>query len=150
MHQRLILACQGASCCADQIPINNVHGTEYSVFKIEPDFMEELKKAVSLSAKERIQHFHLPHNNQFIPTKLEVEKKEVKEPALAPRMICDDGLVQEGRHILSTRLQLGSEAGRYLQVGRPHAGIDRKWSAVGRAHTNLHLYLQSLKAWIAT
>jgi insulysin len=70
------------------------YGTEYSVSEIEADLMEELKKAVSLSAKERIQNLHLPHKNQFIPTKLEVEKKEVKEPALAPRMIRNDELVR--------------------------------------------------------
>jgi insulysin len=34
--------------------------------------------------------FHLPHKNQFIPTKLEVEKKEVKEPALTPRLLRND------------------------------------------------------------
>ncbi|OIW34047.1 UCH-domain-containing protein [Coniochaeta ligniaria NRRL 30616] len=70
------------------------YGTEHTVSKIEPDFMQELKKAVSLSTKERIQNLHLPHKNQFIPTKLEVEKKDVKEPALAPRMIRNDDLVR--------------------------------------------------------
>jgi insulysin len=52
------------------------YGTEYSVSQIEPDFMQELKRAVTLSAKERIQELHLPHKNQFIPTKLEVELGE--------------------------------------------------------------------------
>lgn len=70
------------------------YGTEYSVSKIDPEFMDELRKASSLSAKERIPNLHLPHKNQFIPTKLEVEKKDVKEPALAPRIVRNDELVR--------------------------------------------------------
>jgi insulysin len=70
------------------------YGTEYTLSKIPTDFMEELKKAASLSAEERTQNLHLPHKNQFIPTKLEVEKKEVKEPSLAPKMIRHDSLAR--------------------------------------------------------
>lgn len=70
------------------------YGTEYTLSKIPSDFMDELKKVSSLSAKERIQDLHIPHKNQFIPTKLEVEKKEVKEPALAPKMIRHDDLAR--------------------------------------------------------
>ncbi|KAK7928684.1 insulin-degrading enzyme [Apiospora marii] len=47
-------------------------------------------KAASADAKARLPQFHLPHKNQFIPTKLEVEKKEVKEPALTPRLLRND------------------------------------------------------------
>jgi insulysin len=70
------------------------YGTEYTVSKIPSDFMEELKKASVLPAKDRDPCIHLPHKNQFIPTKLEVEKKEVREPAVAPRMVRNDDLVR--------------------------------------------------------
>ncbi|KAK0722768.1 Metalloenzyme, LuxS/M16 peptidase-like protein [Lasiosphaeria miniovina] len=70
------------------------YGTEYTVQPISQDFMEEIKKAAATSAKDRIPKLYLPHKNQFIPTKLEVEKKEVKEPALAPRIVRNDELVR--------------------------------------------------------
>lgn len=70
------------------------YGTEYTLAKMPSEFMEELKKASALPAKDRNPNLHLPHKNQFIPTKLEVEKKEVKEPALSPRMVRNDDLVR--------------------------------------------------------
>ncbi|KAH8889372.1 ubiquitin carboxyl-terminal hydrolase-like protein [Thozetella sp. PMI_491] len=70
------------------------YGTEYTHEKIPADFMAEIKKAASSSAKERIPSLHLPHKNNFIPTKLEVQKKEVKEAAPAPRMVRNDQLAR--------------------------------------------------------
>ncbi|POS73455.1 a-pheromone processing metallopeptidase Ste23 [Diaporthe helianthi] len=70
------------------------YGTEYTDEKIPSDFMEEIKKAASSGPADRVSALHLPHKNQFIPTKLEVEKKEVKEPAVAPTMIRNDGLAR--------------------------------------------------------
>jgi insulysin len=37
---------------------------------------------------------HLPHKNQFIPNKLEVEKKEVDEPALSPQVLRNDRMAR--------------------------------------------------------
>lgn len=70
------------------------YGTEYTREPIPSGFLEEIKKAASSAAKDRIPNLHLPHKNQFIPTKLEVEKKEVKETALAPRIIRNDQFVR--------------------------------------------------------
>ncbi|KAK3340911.1 Metalloenzyme, LuxS/M16 peptidase-like protein [Neurospora tetraspora] len=70
------------------------YGTEYSLSKIPSELMEEIKKAATISDQERVPELHLPHKNQFIPTKLEVERKEVKEPALAPRIVRNDDLVR--------------------------------------------------------
>lgn len=70
------------------------YGTEYSSEKIPTDFMAEIQKAVSSAATDRISSLHLPHTNQFIPTKLEVEKKDVKEPAVAPKLIRNDGMAR--------------------------------------------------------
>ncbi|KAK3939917.1 Metalloenzyme, LuxS/M16 peptidase-like protein [Diplogelasinospora grovesii] len=68
------------------------YGTEHSYETIPDDFMEEIRRAAACPAKDRVAKLHLPHKNQFIPTKLEVEKKDVKEPAVAPRIVRNDEL----------------------------------------------------------
>jgi len=68
------------------------YGTEYTYEKIPTDFIDEIKAAADSSTKNRLAELHLPHENQFIPTKLEVEKKEVKEPAISPKLIRNDDL----------------------------------------------------------
>ncbi|KAH6624653.1 Metalloenzyme, LuxS/M16 peptidase-like protein [Chaetomium sp. MPI-SDFR-AT-0129] len=70
------------------------YGTEYTSQPIPADFQEEIKKAASSGPKDRTAKLHLPHVNEFVPTKLEVEKKEVKEPALAPRIVRNDSHVR--------------------------------------------------------
>jgi insulysin len=70
------------------------YGTEYSRDKIPADFMAEINTAATDPGKERITALHLPHKNQFIPTKLEVEKKDIKEPALAPRIVRNDQIAR--------------------------------------------------------
>ncbi|KAJ0360313.1 hypothetical protein COL26b_014108 [Colletotrichum chrysophilum] len=70
------------------------YGTEYRHEKIPDDFMAEIKEAASSSASDRLAELHLPHKNNFIPTKLEVEKKEVKEPAVAPRVIRNSSIAR--------------------------------------------------------
>jgi insulysin len=68
------------------------YGTEYKNEKIPEDFLAEIKKAAD--AGERLPELHLPHENQFIPTKLQVEKKDVKQPAIAPKLIRSDDLIR--------------------------------------------------------
>ncbi len=70
------------------------YGTEYREEKIPADFMADIEQAYSVVKAERIRTLHLPHKNQFIPTKLEVEKKEVTEPAIAPHIIRNDSLAR--------------------------------------------------------
>jgi insulysin len=70
------------------------YGTEYTYEKIPEDFLKEIRQAAASSPEDRLQDLHLPHANQFIATKLEVEKKEVKEPAIAPKLIRNDNLVR--------------------------------------------------------
>lgn len=70
------------------------YGTEYKAEKIPEDFLTELSEAVRSTAKGRLPALHLPHKNQFIPTKLEVEKKEVKESVLAPRLLRNDDIAR--------------------------------------------------------
>lgn len=70
------------------------YGTEYTYGQIPADFVAEIKKAAQSTAQSRLSELHLPHENQFIPTKLEVEKKEVKEPAISPKLIRSDDLAR--------------------------------------------------------
>jgi insulysin len=70
------------------------YGTEYTCQPIPAELMDEIKKAAASGPDARTAKLHLPHKNEFVPTKLEVEKKEVQEPALAPRIIRNDPLVR--------------------------------------------------------
>ncbi|KAH8737683.1 Metalloenzyme, LuxS/M16 peptidase-like protein [Ilyonectria robusta] len=66
------------------------YGTEYRYEKIPGELMAALEKAASVTPDQRLPALHLPHKNNFIPSQLEVEKKEVTEPALAPRVLRND------------------------------------------------------------
>ncbi|KJZ78997.1 hypothetical protein HIM_01770 [Hirsutella minnesotensis 3608] len=70
------------------------YGTEYRYEKIPKDLMAELRRAMNLSSTERLADLHLPHRNNFIPNKLEVEKKNIAEPALAPRVLRNDAFAR--------------------------------------------------------
>ena len=70
------------------------YGTEYTYEKIQQDFIEEIKAAANTTSKNRLTEIHLPHENQFIPTKFDVEKKEITTPAISPRLIRNDDLVR--------------------------------------------------------
>ena len=66
------------------------YGTEYKVQAIPPDFEAAVRKAAETTAKTRIPDLFLPHVNEFIPTKLDVDKREVAEPLKAPKLIRND------------------------------------------------------------
>ena len=66
------------------------YGTDYKVQKIPVEVQEDFRKALSAAAKERPTELHLPHRNEFIPTRLDVEKGDVKEPAKTPKLLRND------------------------------------------------------------
>jgi insulysin len=66
------------------------YGTDYTVQNMPPDLLSELEAALQSGAKDRPEDLHLPHKNEFIPTRLDVEKKAVAEPATAPQLIRND------------------------------------------------------------
>ena len=70
------------------------YGTEYKVEPIGPDFAAAVKKAEEVTSKDRIPDLHLPHKNEFIPSKLTVEKKDIAEPMKTPKLIRNDELVR--------------------------------------------------------
>lgn len=69
------------------------YGTDYKVEKIPEDVISEIRKTLS-SPSERVKELYLPHKNEFIPTRLNVEKVEVNEPAKAPKLLRDDERVR--------------------------------------------------------
>lgn len=70
------------------------YGTEYRYEKIPADFMKEIEQAAASSTSERPSELHLPAVNEFVPQRLDVEKKTVKEPAVAPKLIRNDANVR--------------------------------------------------------
>jgi len=70
------------------------YGTEYKAENIPEDFLAELSEALNTPPGQQLPTLHLPHKNQFIPTKLEVEKKEVEKPAVAPHVIRNDQIAR--------------------------------------------------------
>lgn len=66
------------------------YGTEYKYEPIPESLVAAVKTAGQSTAKDRLAELHLPHRNEFIPTKLNVEKREVEKPAEAPKLIRND------------------------------------------------------------
>ena len=70
------------------------YGTEYKVERISAGFAAAVKKAEEVTSKNRIAALHLPHKNEFIPSRLTVEKKDIAETLKAPKLIRNDELVR--------------------------------------------------------
>ena len=66
------------------------YGTEYRAEPIPSDFAKAICRAAENTARDRPSELHLPHKNEFIPTKLTVEKREVEEPLKSPKLIRND------------------------------------------------------------
>jgi insulysin len=66
------------------------YGTEYRLDKIPDDFMKEVRQAANSTPTERPAELHLPAVNEFVPQRLDVEKKDVKEAAISPKLIRND------------------------------------------------------------
>ena len=66
------------------------YGTEYKVRRIDPEFEAAVREAGSSTAEARISELHLPHPNEFIPTNLTVDKRDVPEPSKTPKLIRND------------------------------------------------------------
>jgi insulysin len=64
------------------------YGTEHKVEKLSEEFLAEIKTV--FESKERSAELHFPHKNEFIPNRLDVEKKEVAQPNKEPKLIRND------------------------------------------------------------
>ncbi|KAL5340647.1 Metalloenzyme, LuxS/M16 peptidase-like protein [Aspergillus crustosus] len=70
------------------------YGTEYKVEDVPKDFLAEIRAALGTTPESRLPELHIPHKNEFVPTRLSVEKKEVSEPAKTPKLIRHDDHVR--------------------------------------------------------
>ncbi|KAJ4346429.1 metalloprotease [Didymosphaeria variabile] len=68
------------------------YGTEYKAEKIPQDFVDEVRQA--FQDKARPEELHFPHRNEFIPNRLDVDKKEIEKPATQPKLIRNDDAVR--------------------------------------------------------
>ena len=66
------------------------YGTEYRTERIPREFEEAVHQAGQSTTGERPSDLHLPHKNEFIPTRLSVERRETVDPAKAPKLIRND------------------------------------------------------------
>ena len=66
------------------------YGTEYKCRDIDAGFQAAVKRAGETTADNRSRALHLPHENEFIPTKLSVDKRDVSEPLKYPKLIRSD------------------------------------------------------------
>lgn len=66
------------------------YGTDYKYEKIPQDFLDELHSISKAPSSARPAELHLPAKNEFVPSRLDVEVKEVEQPAIAPRLIRND------------------------------------------------------------
>ncbi|KAK2735024.1 Insulinase (Peptidase M16) [Myotisia sp. PD_48] len=69
------------------------YGTEYKVEDVPQDLLGEIRHVLE-SSTDRAPELHLPHKNEFVPTRLDVEKKEVEEPSKRPSLIRVDERVR--------------------------------------------------------
>ncbi|KAJ9144507.1 putative Metalloprotease [Pleurostoma richardsiae] len=68
--------------------------TEYKLEKIPQDLMQDLWAAARAPVTERPNQLHLPAVNEFVPQRLDVERKDVTEPARHPTLILHDDNVR--------------------------------------------------------
>ncbi|EQL28384.1 insulysin [Blastomyces dermatitidis ATCC 26199] len=66
------------------------YGTEHKVEKVPGDLLSEIGRILESPSYNPMPELHLPHRNEFVPTRFEVEKKEVAEPAKRPTLIRND------------------------------------------------------------
>ncbi|KAL5371833.1 hypothetical protein DPSP01_013961 [Paraphaeosphaeria sporulosa] len=68
------------------------YGTKYKSEKIPQAFMDQVTEA--FKTKTRPKELHLPHRNEFIPERLDVEKRKVEKPAKRPKLVRNDDAVR--------------------------------------------------------
>ncbi|KAI1982444.1 metalloprotease [Ophidiomyces ophidiicola] len=70
------------------------YGTEYKVEPISDNVLSEIRSMLESPSTGNVSELHLPHRNEFVPTRLDVEKKEVEKPTQVPSLIRNDDRVR--------------------------------------------------------
>uniref|UniRef100_A0A0B7KQ84 Uncharacterized protein n=1 Tax=Bionectria ochroleuca TaxID=29856 RepID=A0A0B7KQ84_BIOOC len=70
------------------------YGTEYRYEKLSEDLLQSFETAFTIPSEDRCPELHLPHKNNFIPKELEVGRKDVLQPAIAPKLLRNDSLAR--------------------------------------------------------
>ncbi|KAI1918430.1 metalloprotease [Ophidiomyces ophidiicola] len=70
------------------------YGTEYKVEPISDNVLSEIRSMLESPSTGNVSELHLPHRNEFVPTRLDVEKKEVQKPTQVPSLIRNDDRVR--------------------------------------------------------
>ena len=96
------------------------YGTDYRIERIPEPLQASIRKALESTSQSIPKELHLPHKNEFIPTRLTVERKDVNEPSKAPKLIRNEPGIQawwkkddqfwvpKGSFIISLRSALAS------------------------------------------
>ncbi|PGH21335.1 hypothetical protein AJ80_03386 [Polytolypa hystricis UAMH7299] len=70
------------------------YGTEYKLEDVPEELLADVRRILDHPSEHRLPELHLPHKNEFVPTRLDVEKKEVAEPTKMPKLIRHDDRVR--------------------------------------------------------
>lgn len=70
------------------------YGTEYKTAELPAEYKDELRAIITGEAGSRLKELHLPGKNEFVPQRLDVERKEVLQPATTPKLIRNDANVR--------------------------------------------------------
>ena len=66
------------------------YGTEYDYENIPADLLKDIEAAAKEPSNVRPSDLHMPNPNEFIPERLDVERKDVSEPLKAPKLVRND------------------------------------------------------------
>nr|OQO25547.1 hypothetical protein B0A51_06866 [Rachicladosporium sp. CCFEE 5018] len=70
------------------------YGTEYKTADLPAEYREELRAIAAGKGGSKIAELHLPGKNEFVPQRLDVDKKEVLKPTTTPKLIRNDANVR--------------------------------------------------------
>ncbi|KAI5283391.1 Insulinase (Peptidase M16), partial [Ascosphaera aggregata] len=88
----MMITSQQLPCTLDQR--ERWYGTEYRIEDIPKDLLKELEELLKTPSVSSPKDLHLPHKNEFVPTRFEVEKIEIDKPVQQPALIRHDERVR--------------------------------------------------------
>ncbi|TID23091.1 Flavin carrier protein 2 [Venturia nashicola] len=111
------------------------YGTQYKYERIPQDFMQRIRSASKARADKRPSELHLPHKNEFLPARLDVERKEVSEPLKFPKLVRNDDHVRTW-YKKDDRFWV-PKANLHITLRSPLAGMTPHTGAMSQIYTAL-------------